>query len=354
MATTENPEKRPTQPDGANPRSGLFARLMAFDQFFGLVTRLSLLTGLSTVVVGYFQYLNAYQEKVSSQAREDMALASSTFAEVSTAFSEIQALQQILYADFRKAAKNRADTSKQALVNRNALEISDAYEKARTRLRQNIDVLARKVEVNIDWSSNIYRDPTEKHNVNDDPLNLLLLRDYQFNCSDQTNFPKFGNAKAAPREDVPVTPDETFCASDRKQSIDDTTMPKDAVIRICPADKGQAARINWFSARHHVLTMHYCFEKLHDRLDAARQWAAKSDHEAAVRENDIPPGADSIGADMDDLARRLDAFTGLSVFQLERIRVKYRPTGFVCTVPGLNVFYHDRCQPLQTATSPKR
>ena len=38
-----------------------------------------LFTVLSTLAVGYFQYLNAYQEKVSSQAKEDMTSAAATF-----------------------------------------------------------------------------------------------------------------------------------------------------------------------------------------------------------------------------------------------------------------------------------
>ena len=62
---------------------------------------------LSSLAVGYFQYLNAYQEKVSSQAKEDMTLATATFTEISRAFSEMQALQQTLYSDFTRAVSGQ-------------------------------------------------------------------------------------------------------------------------------------------------------------------------------------------------------------------------------------------------------
>ena len=68
---------------------------------------------LSSLAVGYFQYLNAYQEKVSSQAKEDMTLAAATFTEISRAFSEMQALQQTLYADFARAVGEKSDAERQ-------------------------------------------------------------------------------------------------------------------------------------------------------------------------------------------------------------------------------------------------
>ena len=51
------------------------------------------MTLLTSLFGGYFQYLNAYQDKVSTQAKEDMTAAAATFAEVSNSFAEMQALQ---------------------------------------------------------------------------------------------------------------------------------------------------------------------------------------------------------------------------------------------------------------------
>ena len=85
--------------------------LWKFNHGFDLVKGLSLVTVLSSLAVGYFQYLNAYQEKVSSQAKEDMASAAATFTEISRAFSEMQALQQTLYSDFTRAVRDKSDAS---------------------------------------------------------------------------------------------------------------------------------------------------------------------------------------------------------------------------------------------------
>ena len=243
---------------------------------------------LSSLAVGYFQYLNAYQEKVGSQAKEDMAAATATFTEISRAFSEVQALQQTLYSDFTRAVRDRSDASDQALATKNARAISERYEKARIALRENIDVLTRKAEVYIDWASDTYRDPADKHNVDDDPLSRQVLRDYAFDCSDKYNFPAFGNVHVED-DDTPVkeVADDEYCAIAEKRGVDDKTKPKDAFIRICagPNDK-DAKRIYWYSAKHHVLTMHYCFEAAHNKLAAARQWASGSDRDAA-KESEI-------------------------------------------------------------------
>ena len=56
----------------------------------------------------------------------------------------------MLYSDFSKAVRSKSDANAQALGSKNALEMSKAYEKARTELNEKIDVLARKAEVYID------------------------------------------------------------------------------------------------------------------------------------------------------------------------------------------------------------
>jgi hypothetical protein len=77
-------------------------------RFFGKTNRvlsyakgLPVITLVGSLLVGYFQYLNAYQEKVSAQAKEDMTAATNTFIEIANAFSEAQTLQQILFSIFR-------------------------------------------------------------------------------------------------------------------------------------------------------------------------------------------------------------------------------------------------------------
>jgi hypothetical protein len=341
------------QPDASDaaPKAGPLSWVRKFDHGVDLVKGLSVFTLLSSVVVGYFQYLGAYQDKVSNQAKEDMASAAATFTEISGAFSEILALQRILYTDFTNAVKAKSDGSDQALGTKNAHEISEAYEKARTTLRQNIDVLARKAEVYVDWASDIYRDPAGKHNVDDDPLSRSVLHEYAFDCSDKSTLPGFGDVDAPDDQTVRDIRDEDYCASNNKRVVDDTTSPQNAFLRLCPKNNNkQATRIYWYSAKHHVVTMHYCFEAVHDRLTPVRQWASKSDRDKA-KEGELLKETSRIDAEMDDLSRRLSAFNSLALYQMERIRVKYRPVGFICSVPLVRNIPSMSCFPLRTATN---
>lgn len=330
---------------------GFFDRIGMLDQRFAFVRGLSIVTLLSSAAVGYFQYLNTYQDKVSNQAKEDMKLATQTFEEISTAFADTLALQSLLYSNYASAIRSKSDGKATALSTRNAADASKLYEKAQTDLREKIDMLAQKAQVYIDWASDIDRDPASKRNVEGDPLSLTLLRRYQFNCSEAVNFPEFGDADAVTSaKPVADIPDDEFCASERKQGIGKGTPQGDAFIRICPAGRNDVARkIHWFSARHHVLTMQYCFDAMHTRLEPVRQWASQSDRDTA-KEGEIAVQGDQIAAALDGLARRLNSFDSLALYQLERIRVKYRPAGFECSVPGLRNLYARNCLPLRTTT----
>jgi hypothetical protein len=342
---------KPPQADDVAPKSAPLRWLWKFNHGFDVVKGLSMVTVLSSLAVGYFQYLNAYQEKVGSQAKEDMAAATTTFTEISHAFAEVQALQQTLYSDFTRALREKSDTSDKALDTKNALAISERYEKARIALRENIDMLTRKAEVYIDWASDTYRDPAEKRNVNDDPLSRQSLRDSAFDCSDKYNFPAFGNVRVEDdgTQDREVA-DDAYCTIAEKRGVDDHTKPKDAFIRICASPQDRTPkRIYWYSAKHHVLTMHYCFEAAHGRLAAARQWASRSDRDAA-KEKEIVEREKEINAQLDDMAGRISAFSSLALYQMERIRVKYRPVGFLCSVPLVRNIPSMNCFPIRTAS----
>lgn len=342
---------KPPPAAGNAPKSGPLRWLWKFNHGLDIVKGLSMVTVLSSLAVGYLQYLNAYQEKVGSQAKEDMAAATTTFTEISRAFSEVQALQQTLYSDFTRAIREKSDASDKALDLKNAQAISERYEKARIALRENIDMLTRKAEVYIDWASDTYRDPADKHNVDGDPLSRKVLRDYAFDCSDKHNFPAFGNVHAED-DDTPAkhVADDQYCAIAEKPGVDDKTMPKDAFIRICAGPQDKASkRIYWYSAKHHVLTMHYCFEATHNKLTAARQWASRSERDAA-KEREIVEREKEINAQLDDLAGRVSAFSSLALYQMERIRVKYRPVGFLCSVPLVRNIPRVNCFPIRTAS----
>jgi hypothetical protein len=342
---------KPPQADDIAPKSAPLRWLWTTVKGLSLFTVLSgLFTVLSSLAVGYFQYLNAYQEKVSSLAKEDMTLAAATFTDISHAFSEMQALQQTLYTDFADAVGGKSDAGGKALATNNARAISERYEKARIALRENIDLLTRKAEIYIDRASDS-RDPAEKHNVDEDPLSRRVLRDYAFDCSDTFNFPAFGNVRAPDNSTPPKeVADDQYCAIAEKRGVDETTKPKDAFIRICAGPNDKAAkRINWYSAKHHVLTMHYCLEATHNKLAAARQWAAGSDRDAA-KESEIIQGEKEINAQFDDLAGRINAFNSLALYQMEQIRVKYRPARLWCNVPFVWNISSLNCFPIRTAS----
>src|SRR5689334_20443758 len=126
-------------------RVGRFLRLVLLG--------LPIITLLGSLIVGYFQYWNAYQEKVAKQAKDELQLASDTFEEISTTFSDTLALQNLLYSNFTSAIRGKYDASATALTTKNASDASKTYEKAHTDLREKIEVLARKAQRYIDWAS---------------------------------------------------------------------------------------------------------------------------------------------------------------------------------------------------------
>jgi hypothetical protein len=182
-----------------------------------------------------------------------------------------------------------------------------------------------------------------------------LLRAYDFNCADRANFPRFGDVNFKPPATTNAAPelsDQAFCAAGVTQDPDAPIGPGDAFARICPLKNDKpAVRIYWYSAKHEVLTLQYCLEAAHDRLAAVRGWASQSERDPAG-EQQVLADAEKISAQLDGLARRLNAFTSLALSQMERIRVKYRPVGVVCSVPFVRDFF-GRCFPIRTASAEK-
>jgi uncharacterized protein YukE len=71
-----------------------------------------------------------------------MTAATATFLEISNALTEMQSQQQLLYSGFTHA-KDKSSASEQSLNARNAKDVSDAYEKARTALSEHISAAMR-------------------------------------------------------------------------------------------------------------------------------------------------------------------------------------------------------------------
>jgi hypothetical protein len=315
--------------------SGPWANVIRVDSWYRSAASLTIVT----VIVGWFgtyiQYLNAYEDKVRDQAKADMTAATDTFVDISNAFAQAQALQEIVYFNFRdavrlyrKAKQDDADTAKKHMITEAGKKAFDDYVKARTALREKSGIYARKAELYIDWASNLKHDPAAKYELNQDPLTQTLLGVYNFNCD--TNLPRF---KASEAEQIAEREDK--CAK-----------PSATAKQYC--NKGPV-KIDWQSAKHHVVTMYYCFDLSHNDLEAARIWAAGSEIDATLAKNEK---ADQIESNLNNQVLRLNAFMSLTMSQLETIRVKYRPSSFSCNIPLINYLIKDRCTPVKIAESP--
>jgi hypothetical protein len=312
---------------------------------------LGILSVAASLVGGYFQYISTYEQKVSELAQSDLKAATDTFVEISNAYAEAQMLQQLIYFDYLDASGDESDGDK-AMTTTAAQTVYPDYVKARSTLRQNSNVHARKAELYIDWTSDLKHDPAISSAVDGDPLTEAMLGDYNFNCDVKANFAHYEEDTAdSPKSDVCAAPSET-----RKE------IPAGPRTLICASDKNgdivhskEARTINWQSAKHHLLVMHYCFERAHGQIETVRVWASgntvsdkeKSDFLAKDKK-------DKSQTSLDNQVIRLDAFMGLVMSQLERIRVKYRPSGPFCHVPlvrELIGIFDSRCTPIRTAAN---
>ena len=314
------------------PTSGFWAHVARFESWYKSAASLTIVT----VIVGWFgtyiQYLNAYEDKVRDQAKADMTAATDTFVEISKAFAEAQALQEIVYFNFKdavrlhqKAKLEEADTAKKHLISEAGKKAFEDYTKARTALREKSGVFARKAELYIDWASNPKRDPAAKHQLNQDPLTQSLLGVYNFNCN--TDLPDFNTGQA-------------------KQIEENEDKCKEASVTAKQYCKKDTVKVDWRSAKHHVVTMYYCFDLSHGDLKAARIWASASDNEATSAKNER---ANGIETNLNNQVLRLNAFMSLAMSQLEAIRVKYRPSSFSCNIPIISYLIGDRCTPVKIA-----
>lgn len=331
----------------ASPAPTLWQRIRNWDSQLTTAKGLTIVTMLAGFLGYYFQYLNAYEDKVRDQAKVDMTEATTTFIDISNAFAETQTLQELVYFNFL-GALNPSDAGEKDMVTKAGRSAFTDYAKARTSLREKSSIFARKAEIYIDWASDLGRDPAEKHELNADPLTETLLGNYNFNCDARANFPHYkavqpGNSGqqscvAGGENNENVSGSSThLCAHDDRGKIIPGKEP---------------LTIDWHSAKHHVVTMHYCFGIAHRDMDAARVWAAGADISDQLRSKNSEK-SEKIQSNLNSQVVRLNAFMSLVMSQLERIRVKYRPSGFYCHLPVLRDaigLFSERCTPVRTAT----
>ncbi len=326
---------------GSLGRVGRFLRLVSY------LVGLPIITLLGSLLVGYYQYLNAYQDKVNARAENDVRMATAAFAEISKKFSEAQTLQQAMFQDFLNALDDNIGADEQALATRHAKNVWEAYEAAGLALLQAGDLLARNAEIYVDWATDFARDPADHHDPNGDPLSRLSLAAYDFDCS--SVLPAF----------VPGNPARQKAASTCPVDPNQYREPEGFSYNLCPRkeskdDQRQSITIHWFSAKHQILTMHYCFDTLHQRLAKVRAWASQGEPTPAIKLA-ARTDREQLRNEIDTQTARLDAFTGLALYQIEVIRVKYRPVSFACHIPFLTPLvslWNDACTPIRTTPYP--
>jgi hypothetical protein len=351
MAESDN-QQQPGDSAGVNPQRSLWRRFLGFDSWLHSAASLSLVTLIAGWVGTYIQYLNSYEQKVSETAQADMKDATATFVEISDAYAQAQLLQQLIYYNY--TASGTSDPGNKAMVTKAGQGAFANYVTARDALRKNSSLYVRKAQLYIDWPSNLGRDAAGATANDGDPLTESLLGDYNFDCDAKENFPHYrvtdeagtptGKYSVEASQKACLAPNEThpqiamgsktvLCAVDDQGKIDHTRPSRE---------------INWDSAKHHLLVMHYCFELTHGQISAARIWASNNEISQQAKD-DFAKNRNNYEASLDHEVVRLDSFLSLVMSQLERIRVRYRPSSFYCNLPLINYAISDRCNPIRIA-----
>ena len=295
---------------------------------FHFFVSLPIVTVLGSSLAGHFQYQSDYQDKVNAEAKQQVSAAETTYAQVAATFSKAITLQQILFFDYRDAIDNKMDGDDNALETKNARAIFPTYDDLRMQMRENIDLLARKVELDLDWSSDPERDAAQKTEIGTDAVTRLAFGYYNFECEKDGPMPSF------------------------KPSLSHITLPTTDEMRKNNRN-AKPLRIDWFSTKHQLLTMYYCFEVAHRRLIAARQWAGKSPVDRAEKEK-FENTKTTIQLNLNREAIRLNAFITLAAHRIEMIQVKFRPLPSYCHLPLIREIidaYSKSCTPIRLSRS---
>jgi hypothetical protein len=294
---------------------------------------LSIVSIVGTLIAAYFQNLSAYQDKVTIQAKDDLAAATQAFTEASTGLSTAIMVQDQLFYDFAHAHRQGALSDANALTTKHAADLYISYGEAVAALRQNTDLLARKMEIYLDCASDPAHDPATT-SIGTDPITTSLLGAVGFDCDD--DMPSFDKGKT----------------------------------RITKSANGATLAVDWYSAKHHLFTIAYCFDVTQKAwMEMVRKWASQSTLDQGDIDRFFAPGgvpgnslstAQQLQLRLDHEVVRLNAFMSRAMSEIEQIRVKYRPNGYFCSVPvvGTTISFVSRklsgtargwCTPIQTS-----
>ncbi len=168
--------------------TGFWGRFVVADKTVDVVKNMSIV-GLVTALVGsYFQYTSWREEQNIARYKEDFAAATSAFADTSNLLTAAVNTQQILFFSFKFALDAKVEADKDAFLTKSGRAAYKDYVDARLAFRKASDLLARKMEIYIDWPSNPYRDPASATALGIDPIsrNALLKRKFASTISSRS------------------------------------------------------------------------------------------------------------------------------------------------------------------------
>ncbi len=292
------------------------AKVVLLHQFSGIT-----IAGIAgTLIVAYFQNLSAYHDRVTNQAKQDLSAATEAFTAASDTLSNPIVLQDQLFNNFMRAATLKASGDANALTSKTALDLYKSYSTASSALRENVNLLARKMELYLDWPSDPDHDPANNETFGDDPITTSFLGTVDFDCD--KDMPRFN--------------------------------PKQHTVKKTKNDK--SLTVDWYSSKHHVLTIAYCFDVTQQKwMETVRRWASQSSIEP--REITDFAGGDihtQLHDRLDSEVIRLNAFMSRAMREIEQIRIKYRPNGYWCSVPVAREALGKDCLPVRVSEGQQR
>ena len=316
-----------------NPRGDEQPRQKGFKSFFqwaegqfSFFKSLTLLSAFGTLVGAYFQNLSAYENKVAAQAQTDMAAATQTLGELSAALAAPLRLQWQLIKDYHEAIAANSDADPKSYNTANARGIYQAYTRAYADFSQNYNLLARKAELYIDLPSDLTRDPDPNGTPLSVEIDMSVLNAYHFDC--EINMPSFNHHAKGP----------------------DGKPQDESKITLTNPDNGKTIPLDWYSTKHHILGMETCFEITHEAMTPVLQWAAGSAVDQDKKTIFQTKNFDTFNTRATNQVLRQNAFMSLAMFDIDKIRIKYRPNGLLCSTPLVSqlLSLFDKCAPVKT------
>jgi hypothetical protein len=277
---------------------------------------------LATLLVGIFQFISGYNDRVTNLAKADLDKATSTLTNTVSALSGPLALQErLIWAYYQahpdtsqvlQSAGNESPVSSKAQRGTADVPLASAqamvkdYKDAFTKLSAAAPLLARQIEIDLDLPSELnhtarQRDPDQTittAGAKRQPTNSATLHKLPFGCD--KDLPTFGKDISEPRP---------------RQLPD-----KDYLV------------IDWRNAKDNLVTLEYCFEDTHyNKMNKILSWVSGDGKDV-----DQSQKSNAESMDLKELSilqsRRFNDFMSVATFKIEGFRAKYQPNGIICSL----------------------